>query len=108
MNLKTMQFDVFANPIVAARTAYPYVVALQSDFTRGEGDEIVAPVAPKESLAKFAGRLTPMVRIGSADYVVLVPALTSMKRRDLTKQVSSLATGRSQLLAAIDYLFFGV
>jgi hypothetical protein len=49
-----------------------------------------------------------MARIGSADYVVLVPALTSMKRRDLTKQVSSLATARSQLLAAIDYLFFGV
>jgi hypothetical protein len=108
MNLTTMQFDVFPNPILAARKAYPYVVALQSDFTRGEGDEIVAPIAPKEALLKFAGRLTPSVRIGSVDYVVLVPALTSMKRRDLVKEVSSLSGARSQLLAAIDYFFFGV
>jgi hypothetical protein len=75
-----MQFDVFANPIVAARKAYPYVVVLQSDATRGEGEEIVAPIAPRKSLSNAAGRLTPIVRIGSADYVVLVPALTPVSR----------------------------
>jgi hypothetical protein len=91
-----MQFDVFANPIVAARKAYPYVVVLQSDATRGEGEEIVAPIAPRKSLSNAAGRLTPIVRIGSADYV------------DLVQEVSSLGAARGELLAAIDYLFFGI
>ena len=40
--------------------------------------------------------------------MVLVPALTGMHSRDLMKRHGSLAAARGELLAAIDYLFFGV
>ena len=38
----------------------------------------------------------------------LVPALTGMNSHDLMKRHGSLAAARGELLAAIDYLFFGV
>lgn len=103
-----MQFDVFVNPIAAARRAYPYVVVMQSDFAQGARDQIVAPLAPRASLGQTAGLLTPVVAIDSSDYAVLVPALAGVRRRDLGECISSLADARDKLLAAIDYLFFGV
>ena len=41
------QFDVFVNPIVAARRAYPFVAVLQSDLADTGRDRIVAPLAPR-------------------------------------------------------------
>jgi toxin CcdB len=103
-----MQFDVFVNPIAAARRAYPFVVVLQSDFAQGARDQIVAPLVPREALGKITGRLTPIVVVESSEHVALVPALAGVRRRDLGECISSLAANRSDLLAAIDYLFFGV
>jgi toxin CcdB len=103
-----VQFDLFVNPIVAARGAYPYVIVLQSDFAQGARDQIVAPVVPRQSLAKITGRLTPVVVIESSEHVVLTPALAGVRRSDLKVRVSSLADARTDLLAAIDYLFFGL
>jgi toxin CcdB len=103
-----VQFDVFVNPIAAARRAYPYVVVLQSDFAQGARDQIVAPAVPRKSLAKIAGLLTPVVLIESSEHVVMVPALAGVRRSDLKACLCSLAAARSDLLAAIDYLFFGL
>jgi toxin CcdB len=101
------QFDVFTNPIIAARHAYPFVVALQSDFAHDARDQIVAPLVPHESMSKIAGRLTPVVALNGSEHVVLVPAMTSVRSRDLAKRLGSVVSARSELLAAIDYLFFG-
>ena len=102
------QFDVFDNPILAARRAYPFVVAMQSDFASHTTDQIVAPLVPSASLTKASGRLTPTVAVNGADHAVLVPRLTAMRTADLAKRVGSVAFARGELLAAIDYLFFGV
>jgi toxin CcdB len=103
-----VQFDVFANPIAAARRHYPFVVALQSDFVDGAREQIVAPLVPRKSLAAIAGRLTPIVVVNSSELVVLVPALTGVRRGDLKQCIASLAPARTEVLAAIDLLFFGV
>ena len=103
-----MQFDVFVNPIAAAHRHYPFVVVLQSDFVDGAREQIVAPLVPRKSLSAIAGRLTPIVVVESSDHVVLVPALAGVRRRDLGVRVASLAAARTEVLAAIDLLFFGV
>jgi toxin CcdB len=104
----TMQFDVFPNPLAALRRTYPFVVVLQSDFAESTSERLVAPIVPRKSLAKITGRLMPIVEIDSIEHVVLVPALTGVPRADLRDPLSSLATYRSNLLDAIDYLFFGI
>jgi toxin CcdB len=103
-----MQFDVFVNPIAAVRRHYPYVVVLQSDFVDGGREQIVAPLVRREFLATIAGRITPVVIVESSEHVVLVPALAGVRRRDLEVRVASLAAARTEVLAAIDLLFFGV
>ena len=102
------QFDVHPNPIPAARRAYPYVVVLQSELADIGRERIVAPLAPSESFARTPGRLTPTVRIDSTQYVVLVPSLAGIASQELGNRVGSLAESRGPLLAAVDYLFFGV
>ena len=71
-------------------------------------EQIVAPLVPVEWMPKMAGRLTPIVSIEGAMHAVLVPALTGVRTRDLPQRHCSLAAARGGLLAAIDYLFFGV
>jgi toxin CcdB len=101
------QFDVFVNPITATRQAYPLVVVLQSDFARAR-DPIVAPLVLRQSMPAVAGRLTPIIAFHGAEHVALVPALMGIRSRDLAELRGSIASARSELLGAIDYLFFGV
>lgn len=102
------QFDLFDNPIAVARGSYPFVVALQSNFAQDSSTQIVAPLALRAAVPTVSGRLTPIVEIGDSAYVVLMPSMTGVKARDLRVSRGSLAAARTALLAAIDYLFFGV
>jgi toxin CcdB len=102
------QFDVFPNPIATARRAYPFVVALQSDFAQYARQQIVAPLVPMGSMPKVISRLTPIVALDGAEHMVLIPALTGLRARDLKERCATIASARSELLVALDYLFFGV
>jgi toxin CcdB len=107
---RVAQFDVFVNPIAAARPHYPFVVVLQSDVVDGRREQIVAPLVPRKALSSIAGRLTPIVTVESSEseLVVLAPALAGVRRGDLRQRVASLSAARTEILAAIDLLFFGV
>ena len=102
------QFDVFVNPIQNARRGYPFVVAMQADFTINGAEQLVAPIASIDYEHSASRRVMPVVALQGNDHVVVVPRLTVIRSRDLIEKVSSIATARTELLAAIDYLFFGV
>jgi toxin CcdB len=102
------QFDVFVNPLPIARRAYPFVVVMQADIARNASDQIVAPLAPKASMPKGSGRLTPVVAVNGSEHIVIVPRLAAIRSRDLIESQCSIAGARRDLLAAVDYLFFGV
>jgi toxin CcdB len=108
MSATMAQFDVFENPFATARRAYPFVVAMQSDFTVNGAEQLVAPIASLDFGPPPTRRVMPVVELRGHDHVVVVPKLTVMRSRDLIEKVSSVASARSELLAAIDYLFFGV
>jgi len=52
--------------------------------------------------------LTAKVEIQGKEHVVLVPQMAVMRARDLIANVGSLASARGEILAALDFLFFGV
>jgi len=101
------QFDVFVNPLANSRRAYPFVASMQSDIASSSSDQIVAPLAPMASMSRTARKLTPVVSVNGVDHIVVVPRLTPIRSRDLSASISSIASARRDLLAAIDYLFFG-
>jgi toxin CcdB len=102
------QFDVFVNPIQNAQRSYPFVVAMQSDFTINGAEQLVAPIASSDYPFAASRRVMPVVALQGANLVVVVPRLTVMRSRDLMEKITSIATARAELLAAIDYLFFGI
>lgn len=102
------QFDVHPNPITAARRAYPWVVVLQSAFANASRDRIVAPLVPRASYPQMTGRLTPAVHVAGVEYVLMVPSLAGVAARDLGEPNGSLGASRLEILAALDYLFFGI
>jgi toxin CcdB len=108
MSATMAQFDVFVNPIQIARRGYPFVVAMQSDFTVNGAEQLVAPIASIDYPRSARRRVMPIVALGGNEHVVLVPRLTVMRSRDLIEKVNSIATARAELLAAVDFLFFGV
>jgi toxin CcdB len=102
------QFDVFVNPLATVRRAYPFVVAMQSELTINGVEQLIAPIAAHDYGQQSIRRVTPVVALQGNDHVVLVPRMTVMRSRDLVQKVSSIAAARTELLAAIDFLFFGV
>lgn len=102
------QFDVFLNPFENARRSYPFVVAMQSDFTNNAAEQLVAPIASIVYEHSGSRRVTPVVALEGNEHVVVVPRLTVVRSRDLVEKISSIAAARAELLAAIDYLFFGI
>ena len=108
MNVTMAQFDVFVNPVSLARRAYPFVVAMQSEFTINAAEQLVAPIASNAYGQSGPRRITPVVVLQGSEHAVLVPRLTVVRSRDLVEKVASVAAARSELLAAVDYLFFGV
>lgn len=102
------QFEVFENPVVQARHAYPFVTVLQSDYADTGRDRIVAPLVPRTRLSGTVGRLTPHVRVSGAEYILVVPGMTAIAAVDLRDAQDDLSAHRSDIMAALDYLFLGV
>lgn len=102
------QFDVFVNPIPPARRAYPYVVVLQSELADTGSDRIVAPLVLRARLTGSVGRLTPCVRVGDVEHVLLVPKMTGIASGELRELRGQLVAHREEIVAALDYLFLGV
>lgn len=101
------QFDVYDNPIQAARRAFPLVAVLQADLANTGRERIVAPLAPRARLA-VAGRLAPEVEVDRTTYVLIVPRLVPIAAADLRTPRGSVVAYRDRIVAALDYLFVGV
>jgi toxin CcdB len=102
------QYDVFDNPIPQARRAFPFVTILQSELADTGRDRIVAPLVPRKRMASTVGRLTPVVTVANVEHVLLVPRLTAIAAADLRTVIDRLTAYRSDIVAALDYLFLGV
>lgn len=102
------QYDVFDNPIPRARRAFPFVAILQSEFADTGRDRIVAPLVPRNRMSATVGRLTPIVKVGGVDHVLLVPRMTAVCATDLRALRDRLTSHRGEIVAALDYLFLGL
>lgn len=99
------QFDVFRN---SSSVAYPLLVDLQADVHSKLTTRIVVPLM---ALTRFAGRpltrLTPLMTVRGEGYVAMFPSLVAVPKTSLGEVVSSLASQRATLIAALDLLITG-
>ncbi len=103
-----MQLEVFPNPLVRARRAYPYVVVLQADIAALGRERIIAFLAPRAEIGPVAGRLMPVVEMSGREFVLLMPSLTNVPVTELRRPVGTLAAFRDRIVEAIDWTFLGI
>ena len=102
-------FDVYANPGRHAHTT-PYLLDVQSDLLDGLDSRMVIPLRSLKHFpkVKLSNRLTPVLRIEGDDYLLETPKMGAVPQRVLKSPVTSLAEEqRSQIIAAVDFLFQG-
>jgi hypothetical protein len=103
-----MQLEVFANPLVRARRAFPYVVVLQADIAARGRERIIAFLAAKAQIGSVAGRLMPIVETGGREFVLLMPSITNVPATELRGPVGDLRAFRNRIVDAIDSTFLGI
>ncbi|HVY03327.1 MAG TPA: CcdB family protein [Caulobacterales bacterium] len=101
------QYDIFANPSRAARTTYPFVIALQSNVSTGNRTIIVAPIAPRHK-ANIDDRAMIPVDIDGAPHTINLYAIAAIPSANLSGPVAAAPDIRERMPRALDYIFLGL
>ena len=100
------QFDLFRNP---RGGAYPLLLDIQSGILKRLTTRVVVPlVTVKRYGARPITRLNPVVKVKGVDYVLVFQELAAVPTSALGDAFGSLASRRSDLVAAVDLLFTGI
>ncbi len=104
-----MQFDVFANPNVAQREGFPFLVVLQSDQLDHYSTRLVMPLARlARKPAKLPPRLTQAVEIDGEQLYPAAHLTAALPSRLLTHRVDSLRDRPDVVRDALDAVLSGV
>lgn len=102
------QFDIHRNLNPETRRLFPYLLNVQSDLLAPMSTRVVVPLARQGALGKPAERLNPRFTVEGAEVVMDTPEIAGVPGRILGDIVESAATRRTEIVAALDFLFFGV
>ena len=103
------QFDVYANPSKTTKSAYPYILDIQSSVISEIATRIVLPLGRKKL---FKGEelkgLTPLIEYEGEEFLLLVPQIASMPSKTLRNPIGSLSHLRDEIIAALDFALTGI
>ena len=103
------QFDLYRNKNPASRTRFPLLLDVQSDLLEPLATRVVVPLTPAAPARARAMRtLTPVLKFDDKDYLMLTPQMAGIPARDLGPIAGNLASDRSTIVAAVDFLLTGV
>ncbi|NIB40574.1 plasmid maintenance protein CcdB [Pseudomaricurvus alkylphenolicus] len=103
------QFDVYRNPSLKSRAAYPLLMDIQSPYLVDLETRIVVPLTRKSNFSdKNLGVLTPVIEHGNEDYLLLMPQISSMPSHLLADAIGSLEHCRELVLNALDFAVGGI
>ena len=95
------QFDVH-------RLGGGLVIDCQADLLSGIDTRFVVPLVLRSHARMMAPRLTPIFVIDGEEHVMLTPAASSVRERQLGEVVTSLAEHSYEITGALDVLISGV
>lgn len=101
------QFDVHRNAGAGDRTAFPYLLDIQSDFLDRLATRVVVPMMPLAMYGQPINRLNPVFRIDDDDFVAVATELAGVSKACLGERILSLSNRRDEIVAAIDFVLQG-
>ncbi len=99
------QFDVYRNPRPGR---HPLLLDVQADLLERLATRVVVPMTRLEDSGTPISRLNPTATIEGIEYVLAFQELAAIPASALAEPVATLASRRTELLAAVDLLFAGV
>lgn len=102
------QFDVHRNNNPDSSQAIPYLLDLQTDFLELLATRVVAPLVLASEMGKAATVLNPRFEIEGISVVMSTAELAGVPVRALGERVLSLQDRRTEIIAALDFLFTGI
>lgn len=102
------QWKVYRNRNVQTCKQFPLLLDVQSDLLSDLQSCVAVPLMTynKNSSPTFS-RLTPVINIDNADYLMLTPQLAGIHRKELGDEVADLSAQRIELMNAVDFLLTG-
>ncbi len=102
------QFDVYLNRNDASSNAIPYLLDVQAELLDRLATRVVVPLVLAEEMGLAARQLNPQFKIESVSVVMSTAELAGVSSRSLGDKVASLASKRTEIIAALDLLFTGI
>jgi toxin CcdB len=99
------QFDVYRNP--RRGSVAPYLLDVQYRLFSHLGTRVVVPLIAAKRVKPMT-RLNPVFEIHGEKLVMSTTELAGIATKDIGERMGSLAHERTQIIAALDYLFTGV
>ncbi len=100
------QFEVFRNP---RGGMFPLLLDVQANLLSQLATRVVVPMATlKRHGAKPIARVNPTARLDGVEYVLVFQELAAIPKSALGEPRGSLASRRTELIAALDLLFTGI
>lgn len=103
------QFCTYKNPNPGTRAQYPYLLDIQSDLLSGLRTTIIIPLTPSELAAPIRlTRLNPVFDLDGESYTAMTQDIAGVDRKQLGAQAHDLSKHRSEIVAAVDFVFSGI
>lgn len=104
-----MRYDVYPNPIANLRTAFPYLMEIQSDRLYTFAERVCVPLAVAQAFPGMTDRLNPALEvIGFDELLHLHPlGITAFLQRELRGKVDNLQRQAQRIDSAIEFLLRG-
>ena len=96
------RFAVYKNP-----DGQGYLLDLQADINSHFATRVVAPLLPVQEVPFPAATLNPVFEIEGARFVMATQGLAAVPLAILKHPVTSLEQRRTEIVAAVDFLFQG-
>jgi len=99
------QFDVYRNPRRSSRARY--LLDVQHNVLGGLKTRVVVPLLPLEQVKPMT-HLNPVFEVEGGKFVMSTPEIAGVRMQDVGEKIISLDHRRTEIIAALDYLFTGI
>ena len=101
------QFDVYENQNPETKESIPYLLDLQADLLNNLTTRVVVPLITVAAMGRGAKYLNPQFKIRRTTVIMSTAELAGINLHILGDKVCSLKEHRTEIIAALDFLFTG-
>ena len=101
------QFDVYENQNPETKGSIPYLLDLQADLLDNLTTRVVVPLIAVDAMGNAARYLNPQFKIKRTAVIMSTAELAGVNLHVLGSRVCSLKEHRTEIIAALDFLFTG-